>query len=103
MAMVGGMAGGSRTMSVVETLNVSESGSLGVWKKRKDAVALTVIETSDPHGVLGLTVPVHCQFRLPAGKAPAVNGVPGPNCTLTLLLVSDQFEGTNSHEMLPCT
>ncbi|MGA7214086.1 MAG: hypothetical protein WBX20_07760, partial [Terrimicrobiaceae bacterium] len=96
MAMVGGKAGGSRTMSVVETLSVSESGSLGVRKKRKDAVALTVIETNDPQGELGLTVPVHCQFRLPAGKVAAVNGMPGPNCTLTRLLVRDQFAGTFS-------
>ena len=61
--------------------------------------AFTVSCTIDPHGVAGLTVPVHCQL-LPLGNVPATSWPPGPNCTLMLLLISVQFAGVEN-EMLP--
>ncbi len=64
-----------------------------------EAFALNVSCTNDPHGVEGLTVPVHCQL-LPLVKAPATSCPPGPNCTLTFLLMFVQVAGTD-HEMLP--
>jgi hypothetical protein len=54
-----------------------------------------------PHGVEGLTVPVHPQLKVPALNVAPTFDPPGPNCTLTLLLVSDHPAGMNIMEMLP--
>src|SRR5215207_8858857 len=96
--IAGAIGGMSRTMNVVETVSTWKSGSPFVRRNLKVARAFRVSCTNDPHGVDGLTVPVHCQL-VPLGKVPATSGAPGPNCTLMLLLMFVQVAGAN-HEML---
>ena len=58
-------------------------------------------EPSIPTAIEAGTVPVHYQLRLAPLNVAATVGPPGPNCTVTLLSVLDQFDGTNSNEMFP--
>src|SRR5262245_34165065 len=95
--IAGAIGGMSRTMNVVEAGRVTEIGISGPWLK--EALALSDTCTNDPHGVDELIVPVHCQL-VSLVKVPATTWPPGPNCTVMLLPVFLQLDGTD-HEMLP--
>src|SRR5262245_52058599 len=69
---VGAMAGTSRTTYVAAAWTSTMSGSDGLWKKRNDARALTVMVTAASHGNAAGIAPAHCQ-ELPV-SVPATNG-----------------------------
>src|SRR5262249_10417939 len=100
----GAIAGISRTTKVVLTFTVTKSGSLRLWKNLNVAAPVIDRVTNDPHGVLGLPVPVHCQLSVEPENWPARNDPPGPNCTVATLLVgTNVYPGGVVNEMLPAT
>src|SRR5262245_246250 len=94
--IAGAIGGMSRTMKVVEAGTVLTI-RVGNRMTSNDALAFTVSCTNCPHGVLGLIVPVHCQLVSLVNVA-ATTCPPGPNCTVTFLLMS--CPGAD-HEMFP--